>query len=60
MVDVISPSGDFELSYCVSRSMRIPENAVDDMGINPDYYLDSSISDDQWIKKVSEIMSFWK
>ena len=60
MVDLVSPTGDFEFSYCVSRSKRIPDNAVDDMGIHPDYYFDSSIPEVDWIDKVKEIMSFWK
>lgn len=60
MIETESPTGDFILSYCISRSFRIPENTVDDMGIHPDFYLDKTIPEDEWINKVVEIMNDWK
>jgi len=56
MADVISPDGNFELSYCRSISYRIPEMAIDGKGIQPDYYLDSSIPDKEWAEHVRKIL----
>jgi len=60
MIETESPTGDFILSYCISRSFRIPENTVDDMGIHPDFYLDKTVPEDEWVDKVTEIMNYWK
>lgn len=60
MIEAIVPTGDFVFEYCVSRSYRIPEFPVDDLGIHPDYYLDKTIPEDQWIDKTVEIMNYWK
>lgn len=56
MADVVSPDGNFELSYCRSISYRIPEMAIDGKGIQPDYYLDSSIPDKEWAEYVRKIL----
>lgn len=52
-----SPCGDFELGYCTSKSYRIPDMAIDDVGIQPDYYLDKEIPQYEWIKHVTEILN---
>ena len=51
---VTSPSGDFELGYGLSRSMRIPEMAIDTKGIQPDYFLDEEIKKENWIEFVTK------
>ena len=56
MSDVVSPDGNFELRYGRSKSYRIPEMAIDDKGIQPDYYLDESIPDKEWVEYVRKIM----
>lgn len=51
-----SPSGEFKLGYCLSKSNRIPEFMIDEKGIQPDYFLDSSISQYDWIDYVIQIL----
>jgi len=57
MYFVISPCKEFELGYCVSRSMRIPEMSIDNKGIQPDYYLDKSVPAYQWLTFVNNILN---
>lgn len=54
MYFVKSPSGEFELGYCLSRSMRIPEMTIDGKGIQPDYYLDQNIKKESWVEFVTK------
>ncbi len=49
MHSVTSPCGII-LRYCLSKSLRIPDMAIDDKGIQPDYYLDSSIPRQDWVQ----------
>ncbi|MGQ3088011.1 S41 family peptidase, partial [Flavobacterium sp.] len=49
MHSVTSPCGII-LRYCLSRSLRIPDMAIDDKGIQPDYYLDAEIPQHQWVQ----------
>ncbi len=53
---VDSPCKDLQLGYSLSKSMRIPEMTIDNKGIQPDYYIDKSIPDYQWIKYVEKIL----
>ncbi|RMH63122.1 MAG: hypothetical protein D6677_07870 [Calditrichaeota bacterium] len=52
-----SPDKDFMLVYALSRSLRIPEFVVDDIGIKPDYYLDHAIPESLWINYVTKILN---
>ena len=52
MYSVQSPCEDFELRYCLSRSLRIPDMTVDEKGIMPDYYIDGSVAPHQWVEFV--------
>ena len=54
---VESPCKDFELGYTISKSFRIPKFAIDDIGIQPDYYLDSKIPEYRWIEYVNEVLN---
>jgi len=54
MHHVDSPSGEFQLWYCRSKSYRIPEMAIDNVGLQPDHYLDPSISQKDWVGFVVE------
>ncbi|MTB52030.1 S41 family peptidase [Lewinella sp. W8] len=56
MYFVPSPCNEFELGYCLSKSMRIPEMTIDDKGIQPDYYIDKDIPQYEWLKYVTEIL----
>lgn len=59
MVEAESPSGDFIFEYCISRSLRVPEMTVDDMGIHPDFYIDRTIPQDGWVDFVDQTMKAW-
>jgi len=54
--NVTSPSGNYKLFYATSRSFRIPKMAIDDYGIQPDYFIDESFPSYKWIEFVSETM----
>lgn len=57
MYSVKSPCNEFELGYSLSRSMRIPEMAIDNKGIQPDYYIDKSVPQYKWVGFVNEILN---
>ena len=54
VVSVESPCKEFNLLYSISKSLRIPENAVDDTGILPDIYIDETIPQHKWVEFVNE------
>ena len=47
---VTSPDGRYELAYAISRSLRIPEMAIDGVGLAPDVYLDASVPRWRWVE----------
>src|SRR6218665_3417845 len=47
---VKAPCWKIELGYCLSKSYRIPHMAIDEKGIQPDYYMDDTIPDYEWIE----------
>ncbi|WP_312365705.1 S41 family peptidase [Sphingobacterium sp.] len=51
---VTSPCGDIELYYGLSKSFRIPEFPVDDIGLQPDVFIDKTIDANEWINFVSD------
>jgi hypothetical protein len=51
---VTSDCGDIQLGYSMSKSLRIPHMTIDDKGIQPDYYLDDSIKQYEWIPFVED------
>lgn len=57
MVEAKDPAGNFIFEYCISRSLRIPEFPVDDMGLHPDFYLDRSIPETEWVDYTSMILN---
>lgn len=59
MIEATSPTGDFVFEYCISRSLRIPEMEVDDIGIHPDFYLDKAIGEHKWVDFVSDRLNEW-
>ncbi|TWI94575.1 peptidase S41-like protein [Mucilaginibacter frigoritolerans] len=59
MYYITSPDGKYTLWYCTSKSLRIPENSIDNKGISPDFYLDKSIPKNQWLPYVAGIMRYW-
>ena len=50
------PSKQFTLGYSLSKSMRIPDMTIDGKGIQPDYYIDKSISNKEWVNYVAKIL----
>ena len=54
---VLSPCGNFQLGYCLSRSYRIPHMAIDGKGIQPDYYMDEGIPKYRWIEQVHGVLN---
>ncbi|MES2268793.1 MAG: S41 family peptidase [Bacteroidota bacterium] len=59
MYSINSPDGRYTLWYCMSKSLRIPENTIDNKGISPDYYLDKSIPKSGWLTYVAEVLHQW-
>ncbi len=57
MLFIKSPCEEFELGYCLSRSMRMPEMAIDGKGIQPDYFMDRDIPKHEWLEYVHEILN---
>ncbi len=49
LIAVTSPCKDYEFEYCISRSLRVPEMAIDEKGIQPDFYIDKTIPKHQWL-----------
>ncbi len=54
--EVDSPDGNFEFWYCMSKSYRIPEMTVDNVGIQPDYYIDRTVSEENWLDFVQKTL----
>lgn len=52
-----TPDKDFVLVYALSKSLRIPDFVVDDIGIMPDYYIDDEIPEYKWINYTYEILN---
>ncbi|MFZ2283619.1 MAG: S41 family peptidase [Lutibacter sp.] len=57
MYFIDSPCKDLQLGYSLSRSKRIPDFTIDNKGIQPDYYIDKSIPQYDWIDFVNKILS---
>ncbi len=55
---VTSPCGDYVLWYGLSKSYRIPEMAIDGVGIQPDFYFDPSIKPYEWIRLTKEMLNY--
>ena len=56
MYSVVSPCNEFQLGYCLSKSYRIPDMAIDDIGLQPDFFIDSTVPPHRWIDFVMEVM----
>ncbi|MCL1867982.1 MAG: S41 family peptidase [Paludibacter sp.] len=54
---VKSPSNDFLLSYATSKDVDLENFPIDDIGIQPDFYLDNSIQEYQWVDYVNDILN---
>lgn len=56
MYFVESPCKEYRLGYALSKSYRIPDMAIDNKGIQPDYYIDKTIQDSQWVDHVRNVL----
>jgi hypothetical protein len=57
MYFVDSPCKDLKLGYSLSKSFRIPGMQIDGKGIQPDYYLDKSIPEYDWVRFTEKILN---
>lgn len=57
MYFVTSPCKEFELGYALTRSMRIPDYTIDAKGIQPDYFIDTSIEKYDWTEFTNAILN---
>lgn len=57
MYFVNSPCNEFKMGYALSKSFRIPDMAIDEKGIQPDYFIDKTIPDYQWIEFVNDVLN---
>lgn len=57
MYYVDAPCKKFQLGYSLTRSMRIPDFTIDEKGIQPDYYLDKTIEDYDWVGFVNSVLN---
>lgn len=51
------PCKDLKLGYSLSKSCRIPGMQIDGKGIQPDYYLDKSIPEYDWVRFTEKILN---
>ncbi|MRT93633.1 S41 family peptidase [Ancylomarina sp. 16SWW S1-10-2] len=52
-----SANKDFVLVYALTRSLRVPDMVVDNIGIQPDFYIDNEIPESKWIDYVNDILN---
>jgi C-terminal processing protease CtpA/Prc len=56
MNNIDFPNGKFLLGYCMSKSFRIPDFCIDGVGIQPDYFIDDAIPEENWIEYTKTIL----
>lgn len=56
MYFVESPCKEYRLGYALSKSYRIPNMAIDNKGIQPDYYIDQTIQNPEWVEYARKIL----
>lgn len=57
---VESPCKQFQLGYSLSKSYRIPGLTIDGKGIQPDYLIDQSLHELEWLEEVQKTVERWK
>lgn len=50
------PNGKYVLWCAMSVSKRFPEYKIDNIGIQPDFFMDNSIKEEDWVEFVQEVM----
>ncbi|MEC8418999.1 MAG: S41 family peptidase [Pseudomonadota bacterium] len=56
MHQATSPSGHYTLHYGLSKSLRIPHMAIDDKGIQPDFYFNDNVENHKWISNAQLVL----
>ncbi len=51
-----SSDGMFQLYYTTTKSYRVPNYCIDDVGIQPDVYLDSTLPEYEWVDFVQSYL----
>lgn len=57
MYFVNSPCDEFKLWYGLTKSYRIPEMTIDNIGIQPDFFLDKTVPEYEWIYYTLKILN---
>ena len=50
------PNGKYVLWCAMSVSKRFPEYKIDNIGIQPDFFMDDSIKEEDWVEFVQDVM----
>lgn len=53
---VESPDGLFNLIYCMTTSFRIPDFPIDGIGVQPDFFIDETIPEEDWVSYVQSVV----
>ncbi len=56
MTVAFSPDDKFYFTFAMSKSKRIPDFVVDDIGLQPDFFIDDEIADTEWINYTKDIL----
>lgn len=56
MYSLKSPCNEYVLGYGLSRSRRLPAYALDDKGIQPDFFIANNIPQYKWVQYVKNIL----
>jgi hypothetical protein len=54
---VKSPCGNFMLYYATSKDVDLENFPIDNIGIQPDFYLDKEIPEYKWVEYVNDILN---
>ena len=57
MHHVVSPCKEIILNYALSKSLRLPDFAIDEIGIQPDYFIDKDIPSYKWVTHVIKLLN---
>ncbi len=57
MYFINSPCNEFKLGYCLTKSLRLPKIKIDGIGLQPDFIIDESIPDYDWVDYVNKSLN---
>lgn len=50
------PNSTYRLGYTMTATKRLPDYKIDGVGIQPDYFIDDSIKEEDWIEFVQSVI----